>query len=137
LFSPKPAGQHSPFLPTGPVVILMLMHLAIAAITYTALIKVAPARNEQGRPKPAGALQPGSPPVGDYFGRPGAGSCSPAATWSRARSSQRPTASNIAAAQTGPPDPPRTRLRHTQAEFPVRPNARHRYQNGRRVACLL
>jgi ABC-2 type transport system ATP-binding protein len=45
--------------------------------------------------------------------------------------------SNIAAAETGPPDPPRTRLRHTQAEFPVRPNARHRYQNGRRVACLL
>ena len=30
--------------PTGPVVILMLMHLAIAAITYLTLIKVAPAR---------------------------------------------------------------------------------------------
>ena len=44
----------TPGNPTGPVVILMLMHLAIAAITYTALIKVAPARNEQGRPKPAG-----------------------------------------------------------------------------------
>jgi hypothetical protein len=31
--------------PTGPVVILMLMHLAIAVITYTALVKVAPARH--------------------------------------------------------------------------------------------
>jgi hypothetical protein len=30
--------------PTGPVVILMLMHLAIAAITYLMLIKVAPVR---------------------------------------------------------------------------------------------
>jgi hypothetical protein len=30
--------------PTGPVVILMLMHLAIAAITYLVLIRVAPAR---------------------------------------------------------------------------------------------
>jgi hypothetical protein len=28
---------------TGPVVILMLMHLAIAVITYTALTKIAPA----------------------------------------------------------------------------------------------
>lgn len=32
--------------PTGPVVILMLMHLAIAAITYTALITVAPVRGD-------------------------------------------------------------------------------------------
>jgi hypothetical protein len=31
--------------PTGPVIMLMLMHLAIAAITYTALITVAPVRN--------------------------------------------------------------------------------------------
>jgi hypothetical protein len=44
---------------------------------------------------------------------------------------------NIAAAETGAPDLPRNRLRHTQAEFAVRPNARHRYQHGRRVACLL
>jgi|HubBroStandDraft_6_1064221.scaffolds.fasta_scaffold533338_3 hypothetical protein len=29
---------------TGPVVILMLMHLAIAVITYTALTKIAPLR---------------------------------------------------------------------------------------------
>jgi hypothetical protein len=29
--------------PAGPVVILMLMHLAIAVITYTALVKIAPA----------------------------------------------------------------------------------------------
>jgi hypothetical protein len=34
----------TPGNPAGPVVILMLMHLAIAAITYLALIKVAPAR---------------------------------------------------------------------------------------------
>jgi hypothetical protein len=32
----------TPGNPTGPVVILMLMHLAIAVVTYTALIKVAP-----------------------------------------------------------------------------------------------
>lgn len=32
----------TPGNPTGPVVVLMLMHLAIAAITYLALIKVAP-----------------------------------------------------------------------------------------------
>lgn len=30
--------------PTGPVVIVMLMHLALAVITYAALIKVAPLR---------------------------------------------------------------------------------------------
>ena len=30
--------------PTGPVVVLMLMHLAIAVITYTALTKIAPLR---------------------------------------------------------------------------------------------
>jgi len=34
----------TPGNPTGPVVILMLMHLAIAVVTYTALIKVAPVR---------------------------------------------------------------------------------------------
>ena len=34
----------APGNPTGPVVILMLMHLAIAVITYTALTQVAPAR---------------------------------------------------------------------------------------------
>jgi hypothetical protein len=34
----------TPGNPAGPVGILMLMHLAIAAITYLALIKVAPAR---------------------------------------------------------------------------------------------
>jgi hypothetical protein len=55
----------TPANPTGPVVILMLMHLAIAAITYTALIKVAPVRqrprNERDRPRPAGsrAADPG------------------------------------------------------------------------------
>ena len=35
--------------------ILMLMHLAIGAITYTALVKIAPAapaRNEPGRDRP-------------------------------------------------------------------------------------
>ena len=67
----------------------------------------------------------------DHRDQPGAG-----------RGSNRPGSirrrlSNIAAAETGPPDPPRTRLRHTQAGFAVRPAARHRYQNGRRVACLL
>ena len=31
--------------PAGPVIILMLMHLAIAAITYAALITLAPVRN--------------------------------------------------------------------------------------------
>jgi hypothetical protein len=30
--------------PTGPVTFLMLMHLAIGAITYTALVKISPAR---------------------------------------------------------------------------------------------
>jgi hypothetical protein len=30
------------------VVILMLMHLAIAVITYTALVKIAPARSTPG-----------------------------------------------------------------------------------------
>ena len=34
----------TPGNPTGPVVILVLMHLAIADVTYTALIKVAPVR---------------------------------------------------------------------------------------------
>ena len=34
----------TPGNPAGPVVILMLMHLAIAAITYLALIKVTPVR---------------------------------------------------------------------------------------------
>jgi len=34
----------TPGNPTGPVVVLMLMHLASAVITYTALIKVAPVR---------------------------------------------------------------------------------------------
>jgi hypothetical protein len=34
----------TPGNPAGPVVILMLMHLAIAVITYTALTQVAPAR---------------------------------------------------------------------------------------------
>jgi hypothetical protein len=34
----------TPGNPTGPVVILMLMHLAIAVITYTALTKIAPLR---------------------------------------------------------------------------------------------
>jgi hypothetical protein len=34
----------TPGNPVGPVAILMLMHLAIAAITYLALIKIAPAR---------------------------------------------------------------------------------------------
>jgi len=34
----------TPGNPTGPVVILMLMHLAIAVVTYTALIKIAPVR---------------------------------------------------------------------------------------------
>jgi hypothetical protein len=34
----------TPGNPAGPVVILMLMHLAIAAVTYLALIKVAPVR---------------------------------------------------------------------------------------------
>ena len=34
----------TPGNPSGPVVILMLMHLAIAVVTYTALIKVAPVR---------------------------------------------------------------------------------------------
>jgi len=67
----------------------------------------------------------------DHRDQPGAG-----------RGSNRPGSirrrlSNIAAAETGPPDLPRNRLRHTQAEFAVRPNARHRYQHGRRVACLL
>jgi len=36
----------TPGNPTGPVVILMLMHLAIAAITYTALINIAPVRGD-------------------------------------------------------------------------------------------
>jgi Family of unknown function (DUF6069) len=35
----------TPGNPAGPVAILMVMHLAIAAITYTALIKIAPARH--------------------------------------------------------------------------------------------
>jgi len=35
----------TPANPTGPVIILMLMHLAIAVITYTALITLAPAGN--------------------------------------------------------------------------------------------
>ena len=34
----------TPGNPAGPVVILMLMHLAIAVVTYTALIKIAPVR---------------------------------------------------------------------------------------------
>jgi Family of unknown function (DUF6069) len=34
--------------PAGPVVILMLMHLAIAVVTYAALVKVAPARSAPG-----------------------------------------------------------------------------------------
>ena len=34
----------TPANPTGPVAVLMLMHLAIAAITYTALITIAPVR---------------------------------------------------------------------------------------------
>ncbi len=34
----------TPGNPAGPVVILMLMHLAIAAVTYIALIKIAPVR---------------------------------------------------------------------------------------------
>jgi hypothetical protein len=38
----------TPGNPTGPVVVLMLMHLAIAVITYLALIKIAPVR---GRPR--------------------------------------------------------------------------------------
>jgi Family of unknown function (DUF6069) len=39
----------TPGNPTGPVVILMLMHLAIAVIIYAALVKVAPAsRREPG-----------------------------------------------------------------------------------------
>jgi hypothetical protein len=33
--------------PAGPVMILMLMHLAIAVITYTALIRIAPVRSNQ------------------------------------------------------------------------------------------
>lgn len=37
----------TPGNPVGPVVILMLMHLAVAIITYTALIKVAPVRGGQ------------------------------------------------------------------------------------------
>ena len=35
----------TPGNPTGLVMILMLMHLAIAAVTYTALITLAPVRN--------------------------------------------------------------------------------------------
>jgi len=38
----------TPGNPAGPVVILMLMHLAIAVITYTALVKIAPARSTPG-----------------------------------------------------------------------------------------
>ena len=38
----------TPGNPTGPVVILMLMHLAIAAITYVALITIAPVRGGVG-----------------------------------------------------------------------------------------
>jgi hypothetical protein len=35
----------TPGNPAGPVTILMLMRLAIAVITYTALLKIAPVRN--------------------------------------------------------------------------------------------
>jgi hypothetical protein len=35
----------TPANPAGPVLILMLMHLAIAVITYTALIRIAPVRS--------------------------------------------------------------------------------------------
>jgi uncharacterized protein DUF6069 len=38
----------TPGNPAGPVAILMLMHLAIAVITYTALVKIAPARSTAG-----------------------------------------------------------------------------------------
>jgi hypothetical protein len=38
----------TPGNPAGPVVILMLMHLAIAVIAYTALVKIAPARSTPG-----------------------------------------------------------------------------------------
>lgn len=41
--------------PAGPVAILMLMHLAIAVITYTALIKVAPVRGGPRSTRPADA----------------------------------------------------------------------------------
>jgi Family of unknown function (DUF6069) len=40
----------TPGNPTGPVVVLMVMHLAVAAATYLALIRVAPARDEPTRP---------------------------------------------------------------------------------------
>jgi hypothetical protein len=36
--------------PGGPVVILMLMHLAIAAISYAALLTIAPVRGAEDRP---------------------------------------------------------------------------------------
>jgi hypothetical protein len=42
----------TPDNPSGPVAILMLMHLAIAAITYTALLKIAPARDGTGHGSP-------------------------------------------------------------------------------------
>lgn len=38
----------TPGNPAGPVVILMLMHLAIAVITYAALVKIAPSRSTPG-----------------------------------------------------------------------------------------
>jgi Family of unknown function (DUF6069) len=34
--------------PAGPVVILMLMHVAIAVVTFTALVQIAPARSTPG-----------------------------------------------------------------------------------------
>jgi hypothetical protein len=46
----------TPGNPTGPVVILMLMHLAIAVITYTALTKVAPVRDGARDQRPRAEL---------------------------------------------------------------------------------
>jgi hypothetical protein len=59
----------------------------------------------------------------------------PAGQYRRTRPRDHQTAAppNIAAAESGPPVPPRTRLRHTQAEFPVRPAARHQREHS--VTC--
>jgi hypothetical protein len=45
----------TPGNPAGPVAVLMLMHLAIAVITYTALIKVAPVRGGPRSTRPGDA----------------------------------------------------------------------------------
>ena len=62
----------TPGNPVGPVVILMLMHLAIAAITYLALIKVAPAAAvlDERDPRARGALGQGER-TADRCHRPG------------------------------------------------------------------